>query len=133
MKPEEKLHRRVVAELRRAYHRRGYAPGTEPFFHCANESMVPVRYRAKLAALGLSRGVPDLIVVQPVTWHGETYAGAAIELKSICGALSDEQERWLTVWSAAGFCALTLRPHTTGPMLAALGLIDDDQVLLFTD
>jgi hypothetical protein len=132
MKPEEKIHRRVVAELRRTFMRRGYERGTEPCFHCPNESQVPAKYRAKLAALGLSCGVPDLIVVNPIVLEGKVYPGLALELKSDKGRASADQIRWLGVWQAAGFyAAVTRGMHETRDLLLACGLIDQQQALRF--
>ena len=131
---EDHLHRRVVAELRRTFWRRGYERGAEPFFHAANEGRRTARYRDKLHALGLSPGVPDLIVVHPVNgWDGAWYPGCAIELKAAKGRASTEQIRWLGYWQAAGFYAAVLRgPEETGRTLQALGLIDAEQALRFS-
>lgn len=128
MKPEESLHRRLVAELRRSFGRMGYAKGTEPFFHTPNESMVPARYRSKLAALGVSRGVPDLIVVHPVVLDGTVYPGMAVELKSRKGSPSADQLRWLGTWQAAGFYAAVLRGGPqTATVFRSVGLLDLEQ------
>jgi len=122
---EDKLHRRIVAELRRTYHRRGYEAGAEPFFHTANEGRRTSRYQAKLWALGLSAGVPDLIVVDPVCLDGAIYPGAALEFKSAKGRTSAAQLRWLGYWQAAGFYSAVLRgPREAAIELQALGLVD---------
>ena len=126
--PEERIHRRVVAELRRSFGRWGYAKGDEPLFHAANESMVPARYRAKLAALGVSRGVPDVIVVHPVCVDGTVYPGLALELKSAKGSPSAAQLRWLGYWQAAGFYAVVLRGGAhAAQVLQSAGLLDHEQ------
>lgn len=125
MTPEEKIHRRTVAELRATFRRLGYERGTEPFFHCPNESKVPARYRSKLAALGLSNGVPDLIIVHPVTFEGSIFPGLALELKSATGRASAAQVRWLGTWQSAGFLAMVTRGRDqTRDALLACGLID---------
>ena len=132
---EDRIHRRVVAELRRTFLRRGYERGAEPFFHAANEGSRPnARYRSKLHSLGLSPGVPDLIIVHPVTLDGALYPGAALELKTETGRASAEQLRWLGYWQAAGFFAAVLRGSgECGRTLHALGLIDQEQALRFSE
>lgn len=131
---EDALHRRVAAELRRTFMRWGYERGAEPFFHAANEGKRTARYQAKLHALGLSPGVPDLIVVHPVTLEGTVYPGVALELKSATGRPSAAQIRWLGYWQAAGFYACVTRgPSETGRVLQALGLIDANQALRFAE
>lgn len=128
MKPEESLHRRLVAELRRTFMRWGYDKDTEPLFHCPNESMVPARYRSKLKALGVSPGVSDLIIVHPVMLDGTTYPGLAIELKSRKGTASADQLRWLGYFQAAGFYSAVLRGGpATAALFQAAGLLDHEQ------
>ncbi len=130
---EDKIHRRFVAELRRSFGRRGYAAGEEPMFHTPNESNVPARYRAKLKALGVSPGVPDLIIVHPLVIEGTLYPGAALELKSERGRVSAAQLRWLGYWSAAGFWSGVLRGvEECGTWGQAAGLFDAEQSLRFT-
>lgn len=128
MKPEEKLHRRVVAELRLTFRRRGFEKGAEPFFHCPNESMVPPRYRSKLAAMGLSPGVPDLVIVSPIVYGWTNYPGLALELKSRRGRPSAAQSRWLEHWRSAGFLAAVGQgPKHTANLLAGCTLINAEQ------
>ncbi|MEC9048893.1 MAG: hypothetical protein VYA51_12855 [Planctomycetota bacterium] len=129
---EEKIHRRVVAELRLTFRRKGFKAGEEPFFHCPNEGKRAPRYRAKLAALGVSPGVPDLLVVHPVVEDGTVYQGAALELKKLTGTASAAQTRWLGVWQAAGFWAGVVRGMDEArDTLLRLGLIDQNQRLHF--
>jgi hypothetical protein len=84
---------RVVAELRRA----GVA-----FFHVPNEGKHSPQYRAKLARLGVSPGVPDLIIVTPppklLLRHG-----AALELKAPRGRASKAQVEWLEEFGRRGW------------------------------
>lgn len=108
MKPEEAIHRRAVSELRRHFFGLGYAEGAEPFFHCPNESKVPPRYRAKLAALGLSSGVSDLVIVHPTV---DGHPGAALELKAGRNKASDEQKAWLSYFGRAGFAVAVTTGH----------------------
>lgn len=91
-KPEERIHVKIVAELRRA--------GVH-FWHTPNESKATAAYRAKLKALGLSSGVPDLIIVTPPPCGG--FVGAALELKAEKGRLSDTQKEWLQTLSGYGW------------------------------
>ena len=129
---EDAIHRRTVAELRRTFLRRGYEPGSAPLLHVPNESMVPVRYRAKLQAYGVSKGAPDLLVVHPVVHEGTTYAGLALELKSAKGRPSAEQLRWIGYWHEAGMLACVTRGmDETRDLLLACGLIDREQAERF--
>lgn len=105
--PEADAQMRLVALLR--LHR-------VPVFHCANESMVPVQYRVKLRALGVSPGVPDLVIVQPPIsaveerWH----PGAVLELKSERGVVSHEQTEWLAHFFAIGFATAITYSYLEG-------------------
>ena len=125
MKPEEEIHRRTVAELRRFFLReRALDPA--PLFHCPNESKVPVQYRTKLKALGLSSGVPDLIILHP-TRAGAP--GAALEIKAPRGRASSAQKFWLSLWDKAGFAtAVTYGHEQTAAQLFRWGYITEHQV-----
>lgn len=81
---EEEIHARVVQALRQA---------DVAFFHCPNEGKLPVQYRTKLKRLGVSSGVPDLIIVTPPPCGG--YVAAALEIKRKGGRLADTQRAWL--------------------------------------
>ena len=59
------------------------------YFHTPNGGVRDKREAAKLKAMGVTAGVPDLIFVLP------TGKLAAIELKWGPGRLSPEQTRWL--------------------------------------
>lgn len=112
MKPEEQIHRIAVAFLR--------ANGVR-FFHAANENNAPVQYRAKLKALGVSAGVPDLVILHPVK--------AVLEIKSDRGVLSDPQREWLADFKAAGFSAVCTKGHiATANQLHEWGLITSEQL-----
>lgn len=93
-RPEESIHVRIVAELRKA--------GVH-FWHTPNESKATPAYRAKLKALGLSPGVPDLVIITPPPCGG--YVGAALELKAEKGRLSESQKEWLKVFEGYGWAA----------------------------
>lgn len=90
---EEEIHMAVVAELRKA--------GGVQFFHCPNEGQAKPQYRAKLKRLGLSAGVPDLVIVTPPPCGG--YVAAALEIKREGGCLSDAQRGWLGAMAGAGW------------------------------
>lgn len=91
-KPEEIIHVKIVALLRKAGVR---------FWHTPNESKSTPAYRAKLKALGLSPGVPDLVIVTPPPCGG--YIAAAIELKADKGRISDSQKEWLETLEGFGW------------------------------
>ena len=84
---EDAIQMEVVRRLR--------AAGRCAFFHVANERRTTPRQGAKLKAMGVSAGVPDLVIVT----GGRTYA---LELKSERGRLSDAQKNWLNILSATG-------------------------------
>ena len=110
--PEYRIHLRAVAELRAADVR---------FFHTPNESNSPPQYRAKLKRMGLSKGVPDLIIPAPTTGGAP---GAVLELKSPRGRLSPEQRSWLAHWSSIGWAAAWTRGHAvTAGQLVVWGYI----------
>lgn len=94
-----------------------------PVFHCPNESMVPVQYRVKLRALGLSSGVPDLVIVQPpwallrasvMSPTGYPFVGAVLEMKSERGDATPEQLEWLAHFAAIGFATAVARGYEAG-------------------
>jgi hypothetical protein len=92
---EETIQRHVVAALRTA----GVL-----FFHVPNASKSTPQYRAKLAALGLSAGVPDLIILDPPPKLLHKH-GAALELKTEKGRASTEQAAWLLALRERGWDA----------------------------
>lgn len=67
--PEDKIQVRKIAYLR---------TNNIPCYHPANESDVPVQYRAKLQAMGVSPGVSDTVIVAPTA---QGHPGAVIEVK----------------------------------------------------
>jgi hypothetical protein len=130
--PEHRIHTQAVAYLRRGFFARYGMNATQaPVFHCPNESDVPPQYRSKLARLGVSAGVPDLVIVHPTLpievpgiLGGVAYLGAALEIKSPRGRLSDEQSAWLERWARAGFAVAWTRGHAaTANRLAEWGYI----------
>lgn len=99
LKPEEAIHVRVVAELRKA--------GIHEFWHTPNESRSTAGYRAKLHRLGLSKGVPDLVIPLPPPCGG--YIAAALELKSDKGRITTEQKQWLETLAGLGWATACTR------------------------
>jgi len=130
--PEHRIHTKAVAYLRKSFARKGFGRRECPFFHTANESDVPPSYRAKLARLGVSPGVPDLIIVSPTSpasyvdvIGGVSFPGAALEIKAPKGRLTADQRRWLDTWRSAGFAAEWTRGHVaTAHQLHVWGYID---------
>lgn len=87
--PEQRLLIEVAAELRRQ---------RLLFTHVVNEGKLPVQYRVKLKKMGVSPGVPDLLVfTAPASLpHQTPRVGLAMELKNgKKGRLSEHQETWL--------------------------------------
>lgn len=62
-----------------------------PFYHVPNQRRTTVQYGAKLKRLGVSAGVPDLVI----TCMRGGYGGLYIELKRVKGGvLSESQALW---------------------------------------
>jgi hypothetical protein len=122
--PEHRIHRRAVAELRAAFwDRYGMERRACPFFHCPNEGDLPVQYRSKLADLGLSPGVSDLVICWPTSPTVGTF-GAALEIKAPKGRPSETQLAWLGHWKRTGFATAVTRGHAaTADQLATWGYI----------
>ena len=65
----------------------------------------PAQWRT-LARSGVSPGVPDVLIFEPLAGH----VGVAIELKRVKGGkVSPEQARWLEWLRARGWCAFVAR------------------------
>jgi hypothetical protein len=86
------------------------------FTHVANERMANVQYKVKLKALGVSNGVPDLMIFNPI---GE-FIGLAIELKAPKGQVSRDQSFWLAALQARGWATFVCRSFEQ-----AKGVLDD--------
>lgn len=97
---EEDIHMTIVKLL----HSRGVL-----FFHTPNGSMARPHYRAKLAKLGVKKGVPDLIIVDPPPNKSDAYHGAALELKRRGGRARPEQKRWLDDLAGRGWATAVTR------------------------
>lgn len=135
--PEHRIHVRAVAELRASFVRRGIWSGAKtdacPLFHAMNEGDCSHAEAEKRRALGVSSGVPDLVIVWNVDDRPGTdraagipgRPGAALELKAPGAKPSRKQEQWLAFWRACGFAtAVTSGHRETALQLAAWGLIE---------
>jgi len=95
--PERSEHEEQVA-LARYLQGRGWL-----FTATANGASMAAHTRSRLAAAGLSRGVPDVLVFEPMAG----YVGIAIELKRRKGGtVSPEQRRWLGWLAERGWLAI---------------------------
>src|SRR5512138_903031 len=88
---EDEIQIAVAAKLREA---------GVPFFHVANERRTTPRQGAKLKAMGVSAGVPDIIAVMPAAVGRGPFA---LELKTERGRLSPAQRKWLETLQACGW------------------------------
>lgn len=86
-----------------------------PHFHCPNEvggQTKSLKVRAiKMKRMGVSKGVPDLLVFIPVygtTGEVDCYQMCAVEMKRKTGGrTSTEQKEWLEILQASGvMCAV---------------------------
>lgn len=75
--------------------------------HVPNGGKRPRGEAGRLKALGVKKGVPDILLPLPCPKTG--WSGLAIELKSATGALTDEQRDWLMEFAAANYVAGTAR------------------------
>lgn len=90
--------------------------------HVPNEGRHKVQYRAKMAALGLKPGVPDILIfdVPPAVANAK---GTAIELKRAKGGrVSPDQQEWLEALEARGWvCAVCRGIDEALGLLESLG------------
>lgn len=76
-------------------------PKMRPFlFHCPNEGKRDIRYAMKLKAMGVRRGIPDVICIHPKHLF-------VIELKFGRNTLSKDQKKICDHWVSAGIPWLT--------------------------
>ena len=68
-------------------------------FHVANERSTSPQSGALLKRKGVLSGVSDILILKP----SKSYHGAAIELKSKNGILSDNQQAFLDILSEHGY------------------------------
>ncbi|MDE2099041.1 MAG: VRR-NUC domain-containing protein [Patescibacteria group bacterium] len=86
--PTEEQEQRTLVEWL-DWHRICYA-------HPANESKRSAIQGARLKAIGMSPGLPDLLLFDPPPLYTHMYRGAAIELKRRKGGrVSETQRDWL--------------------------------------
>lgn len=101
---EEALHRACIewAMLNRARY-----PALSWLIHVPNGGRRPRGEAGKLKALGVKKGVPDLLL--PLPSPNGRWLGLAAELKSPSSRLSEEQATWLKKLSANGWLTGTVR------------------------
>lgn len=93
-------HKREVREL---------MPDLEWLYHTPNGGRRDSFAAAQMTALGVSRGVPDLLLPVRVTGENGGHAGLVIEMKAEKGRLTADQERWLEHYSKEGWDAHVCR------------------------
>jgi hypothetical protein len=77
----------------------------------ANGVVTSPQQRSKLAASGVSRGVPDLLSFTPVG----KYVGIAIEMKKATGGrASPEQKKWINDLKECGWLAIIAKGYQDG-------------------
>lgn len=74
-------------------------------FHPANGGKRSKGEAGKLKAMGVKKGVPDILL--PLPWRG--YSGLAVELKSQKGVLTPEQVDWLEQAGKGGYLTAVCR------------------------
>jgi hypothetical protein len=88
------------------------------FFHVANQRRTTAKRGAYLKRMGVSAGVPDLVLVAPGR------PPMALELKRIGGKLADKQRQWLARLGACGWLtAVTYGLDESLAQLRAWGLL----------
>lgn len=76
--------------------------------HLAGPPSQRARAVRKLKAVGMKRGVPDLLIFTPARFSGERVCGVALEMKREKGGrLTEDQEKWLLQLTEHGWvCAV---------------------------
>ncbi len=79
------------------------------WMHCPNEGKRSRRLGAKLKRMGLSPGVPDVLIFE--AWQDGDFSGhgIAIELKTAKGRLTTQQEQWLDDLERRGWLTAVCR------------------------
>jgi hypothetical protein len=73
-----------------------------PHYHIPNQRQANVAYGVKLKALGVSKGIPDIVIPKARKGHHGLY----IELKRTKGGIvSPEQKDWIRILTAEGYLA----------------------------
>lgn len=98
---EKRVARRTAAKNRKSeeadYHRKLVAimrTAKLLFVHVPSESKATPQYRAKLKGMGLTAGVPDILIFNRSEKY-PAYRGFALELKAGTGRVSDAQREWV--------------------------------------
>lgn len=73
-----------------------------PFVHIANEGKRSQATGARLKAIGMQKGFPDLFIIVP----NAEYHGLFIEMKTLKGRLTPEQRQWLELLNERGYKAV---------------------------
>ena len=94
---------------------RGRYPLLGYAFHVPNGEKRDDATAAKLARMGVRRGVPDVIL--PIRDKLGVFAGLAIELKTARGRTSPEQEEWLIMLHVQGWKTEVCREWTDAARL----------------
>lgn len=79
---------------------RAIAPELAGLFHVPNGGKRDAFTGAQMLALGVKRGVPDLLLPFP----SQGFTGLALEMKSEDGALSPDQAKWRDLLTGWGWC-----------------------------
>ncbi len=91
------------------------------YFHAANGERREARDAAKLKAMGVTPGIPDLVLIA----NGKTYG---LELKTSKGRISPEQKSMLSQFEAAGaYTAVAFGLDSAISILTAWGIIPSNQ------
>jgi hypothetical protein len=86
------------------------------FFHCPNGGHRSAREGAKLKALGVKPGVPDLIIITRCEWMRRAdVPGCVLELKAPKGRVSPEQTHWLAMMQLQGWNTATVGQNAASP------------------
>jgi hypothetical protein len=73
-----------------------------PHYHIPNQRQANVAYGVKLKALGVSKGIPDIVIPKARKGHHGLY----IELKRTKGGIvSPEQKDWIRLLTTEGYLA----------------------------
>lgn len=77
-------------------------PEGQFLFHIPNENIAGRKWGVRNRQLGVRSGVPDLCL--PIPASG--YHGLYIELKTIQGKPTDQQQRWISALNGFGYLAV---------------------------
>lgn len=83
------------------------------FCHVPNEGRISKRAAVIRRALGVERGVPDILIFSPpVLSSGLRFAGAALELKILPNTPTEDQARWLHGLHLSGWLVAVISGRT---------------------